>query len=44
MIGFNRRFDPNFAQLKKSLDDKEIGKSELLTITSFDPAPPPVSM
>ena len=43
MIGFNRRFDPNFAQLKKSLDDKEIGKSELLTITSFDPAPPPVS-
>ncbi len=43
MIGFNRRFDPNFAQLKKSLDDSEIGKSELLTITSFDPAPPPVS-
>ena len=43
MIGFNRRFDPNFAQLKKSLDNKEIGKSELLTITSFDPAPPPVS-
>ena len=43
MIGFNRRFDPNFAQLKKSLDDSEIGKSELLTITSFDPAPPPIS-
>ena len=43
MIGFNRRFDPNFAQLKKSLTDNEIGKSELLTITSFDPAPPPVS-
>mgnify|MGYP001230520335 FL=1 len=43
MIGFNRRFDPNFAQLKRSLDDNEIGKSELLTITSFDPSPPPVS-
>jgi len=43
MIGFNRRFDPNFAHLKKSLDDSEIGKSELLTITSFDPAPPPIS-
>ena len=43
MIGFNRRFDPNFAQLKKSLDDNEIGKRELLTITSFDPAPPPIS-
>ena len=43
MIGFNRRFDPNFAQLKKSLDGGEIGKRELLTITSFDPAPPPIS-
>jgi myo-inositol 2-dehydrogenase/D-chiro-inositol 1-dehydrogenase len=41
MVGFNRRFDPNFAQLKKSLDNGEIGKRELLTITSFDPAPPP---
>tara|TARA_B100001173_G_C15963177_1_gene536589 strand:- start:226 stop:1224 length:999 start_codon:yes stop_codon:yes gene_type:complete len=43
MVGFNRRFDPNFAQLKKSLDGGEIGKRELLTITSFDPAPPPIS-
>ena len=43
MIGFNRRFDPNFAQLKKSLENDEIGKRELLTITSFDPAPPPLS-
>ena len=43
MIGFNRRFDPNFAQLKKSLENNEIGKRELLTITSFDPAPPPIS-
>ena len=43
MIGFNRRFDPNFAQLKKSLENNEIGKRELLTITSFDPAPPPLS-
>ena len=43
MIGFNRRFDPNFAALKASLDKGEIGKSELLSITSFDPAPPPIS-
>ncbi len=43
MIGFNRRFDPNFAILKKALDAGEIGKSELLSITSFDPAPPPIS-
>ena len=43
MIGFNRRFDPNFAALKSAADRGEIGKSELLSITSFDPAPPPVS-
>jgi myo-inositol 2-dehydrogenase / D-chiro-inositol 1-dehydrogenase len=43
MIGFNRRFDPNFAALKAALDKGEIGKSELLSITSFDPAPPPIS-
>ena len=43
MIGFNRRFDPNFGALKASLDAGEIGKAELLSITSFDPAPPPVA-
>jgi myo-inositol 2-dehydrogenase/D-chiro-inositol 1-dehydrogenase len=43
MIGFNRRFDSNFAALKASFDAGEIGKGELLSITSFDPAPPPVS-
>jgi myo-inositol 2-dehydrogenase/D-chiro-inositol 1-dehydrogenase len=43
MIGFNRRFDPNFAALKAAADRGEIGKSELLSITSFDPAPPPLS-
>lgn len=43
MIGFNRRFDPNFAALKEASERGEIGKSELLSITSFDPAPPPVS-
>jgi len=43
MIGFNRRFDPNFAAVKKALDAGEIGKGELLSITSFDPSPPPVS-
>lgn len=42
MIGFNRRFDPNFGALKASLRAGEIGKAELLAITSFDPAPPPV--
>ena len=43
MIGFNRRFDPSFNKLKASLDAGEIGKPEMLSITSFDPAPPPVS-
>ena len=43
MIGFNRRFDPNFSALKAALDKGEIGKAELLSITSFDPAPPPVA-
>lgn len=43
MIGFNRRFDPNFAALKAASLAGEIGKSELLSVTSFDPAPPPVS-
>ncbi len=43
MIGFNRRFDPNFAAMKAAANAGEIGKAELLSITSFDPAPPPVS-
>lgn len=43
MVGFNRRFDPNFAALKAACDAGEIGKTEMLSITSFDPAPPPVS-
>ncbi|MHA3916331.1 inositol 2-dehydrogenase [Halovulum sp. GXIMD14793] len=42
MIGFNRRFDPSFGALKTALQAGEIGKAELLSITSFDPAPPPV--
>lgn len=43
MIGFNRRFDPNFSAMKAAANAGEIGKAELLSITSFDPAPPPVS-
>ena len=42
MIGFNRRFDPNFSALQNALVGGEIGKPELLSITSFDPAPPPI--
>ena len=43
MIGFNRRFDPNFATLKQRIVDGSIGEVELVTIISRDPAPPPVS-
>ncbi|MCF6326641.1 MAG: inositol 2-dehydrogenase [Devosiaceae bacterium] len=39
MIGFNRRFDPDFTTLKAAFDAGEVGKGELLSITSFDPAP-----
>jgi myo-inositol 2-dehydrogenase/D-chiro-inositol 1-dehydrogenase len=42
MVGFNRRFDPHFAALKARLDAGEIGRLELLTIISRDPAPPPI--
>ena len=41
MIGFNRRFDPNFARLQAQLAAGRIGRLEILAITSRDPAPPP---
>ena len=43
MVGFNRRFDPNFAALQKRLRDGAIGALEIVAITSRDPGPPPVS-
>jgi myo-inositol 2-dehydrogenase / D-chiro-inositol 1-dehydrogenase len=43
MTAFNRRFDPNFANLQKRLSEGEIGDTELVTILSRDPAPPPIS-
>jgi myo-inositol 2-dehydrogenase / D-chiro-inositol 1-dehydrogenase len=41
MVGFNRRFDPSFAALCRRVVAGEIGKVELVTILSRDPAPPP---
>jgi myo-inositol 2-dehydrogenase / D-chiro-inositol 1-dehydrogenase len=43
MMGFNRRFDPSFAALKRRLDEGEVGTLELLRVTSRDPAPPPLA-
>ncbi|WP_341368749.1 inositol 2-dehydrogenase [Yoonia sp. BS5-3] len=40
---FNRRFDPNFAQIKARITAGEIGDVEIITILSRDPAPPPIS-
>lgn len=42
-VGFNRRFDPNFAHLVKQVRDGAVGNIELVSIISKDPAPPPVS-
>ncbi|SNY91678.1 myo-inositol 2-dehydrogenase [Cohaesibacter sp. ES.047] len=42
MIGFNRRFDPNFAAVRARIEAGEIGDVELVTITSRDPSAPPV--
>ena len=41
-LAFNRRFDPGHAALKQAIDAGEIGNLEQLTITSRDPAPPPL--
>lgn len=43
MIGFNRRFDPSFKNLRDRLAAGEIGKPEQVVITSRDPEPPPVA-
>src|ERR1700737_1498827 len=43
LIGFQRRYDPTFAALKRRLDAGEIGEVEVIAITSRDPAPPPIA-
>ncbi|RMG89251.1 MAG: inositol 2-dehydrogenase [Chloroflexi bacterium] len=41
-IGFNRRFDPNYARVRQAVIDGEIGTPQLLHIISRDPSPPPI--
>ncbi|MGR5269311.1 inositol 2-dehydrogenase [Vibrio astriarenae] len=41
LLGFNRRFDPQFNALKKALTEGAIGSAASVIITSRDPAPPP---
>jgi myo-inositol 2-dehydrogenase / D-chiro-inositol 1-dehydrogenase len=39
-VGFNRRFDPNFVQIKQHIVKGEIGIPHIIKITSRDPEPP----
>lgn len=41
MVGFQRRFDPDFMALKRTIDEGRIGAVEMVTLTSRDPGPPP---
>ena len=42
MVGFNRRFDPNFARVREVVETGGIGEPHILRIISRDPAPPPI--
>jgi len=41
MVGFNRRFDPNFRKVYEMVRAGKIGQPHVLRITSRDPGPPP---
>ncbi len=43
MVGFNRRFDPSFAEIRRRVAAGEVGRLEQLTIISRDPTPPSAS-
>ena len=43
MLGFCRRFDPSFREVRQRVADGEIGPIRSLRITSRDPAPPPAA-
>jgi len=41
MVGFNRRFDPNFLKVRETIMSGQVGAPHVLRITSRDPGPPP---
>jgi myo-inositol 2-dehydrogenase / D-chiro-inositol 1-dehydrogenase len=43
LVGFNRRFDPNFSALHQRIQKGAIGKVEQVIISSRDPGLPPVA-
>ena len=42
MVDFNRRFDRDYAELKRIVDTGEVGSVELITMTTRGPALPPL--
>jgi myo-inositol 2-dehydrogenase/D-chiro-inositol 1-dehydrogenase len=42
LVGFNRRFDPDFSELHRRIGAGAIGAVEQVVITSRDPGPPPL--
>ncbi len=42
-IGFNRRFDPAHASVRRAVVDGTVGEPHLVRISSRDPAPPPLA-
>jgi myo-inositol 2-dehydrogenase / D-chiro-inositol 1-dehydrogenase len=43
MLGFNRRFDASHAAVKQAVDRGEVGRVEIVQLTSRGPKPPPIS-
>lgn len=43
LVGFNRRYDPQFRKIREMFKSGVIGQAESLLITSRDPAPPPAN-
>ena len=42
MLGFNRRFDPDFMQAREHIKEGSIGAVQIVKITSRDPGLPPI--
>ncbi|MCK4751431.1 MAG: Gfo/Idh/MocA family oxidoreductase, partial [Bacteroidales bacterium] len=43
MLGFNRRFDPDFRKIRDIVLNDAVGDPQIVKITSRDPGPPPIS-
>lgn len=43
MLGFNRRFDPDFQRIREMVVNNSVGDPQIVKITSRDPGPPPIS-